>query len=98
MKSIMEPDGCRICWECGEYAPEEHHVFYGTSNRKLSERHGLKVHMCMKHHRDYKKGVHGLNKDLDKRLKEAAQQAFEEKHSRQEFVSIFGRNYLPEEE
>lgn len=98
MKSIMEPAGCRTCWECREYAQEEHHVFGGTSNRKLSERYGLKVHMCTDHHRDYKKGVHGLNKDLDRRLKEAAQREFEKKHSRKEFVSIFGRNYLPEEE
>ncbi len=97
MKSIMEPPKHKICWECGEFAREEHHIFYGTANRKWSEKYGLKVHLCVRCHRDEEAGVHGRNKELDQRLKEAGQRAFEETHgSRMEFIKIFGRNYLPE--
>lgn len=94
----MEPPGCRTCWECGAAGTEEHHIFYGSANRKQSERYGLKVRLCCQHHRGHMKGVHGLNKDLDRRLKEAGQQAFEETYSREAFVKIFGKNYLPEKE
>ena len=70
-KSIMEDPKNRACWACGAYAPEEHHVFYGVANRKKSEKYGLKVHLCSRHHRDNLDGVHGQNKKLDQKLKEA---------------------------
>jgi hypothetical protein len=39
--------------------------------------------------------VHGKNgHDLDMMLKRTAQAEFEKTHSREEFISIFGKNYL----
>ena len=38
-------------------------------------------------------GVH-FNKALDIRLKQICQAEFEKTHSREEFMHIFGRNYL----
>ena len=38
-------------------------------------------------------GVHA-NKALDIELKRMAQRKFEEKHTREEFMREFGRNYL----
>lgn len=35
-----------------------------------------------------------LDKGLDLKLKEMAQAKFEETHTREEFIRIFGRNYL----
>ncbi len=99
MKSIMQKEDTNtVCWNC-KCTPnirwlEEHHVF-GGPNRKWSEQYGLKVYLCYMCHRDNKKGFHGCNKDLQQRLFEAAQQAFEREHgTREEFMQIFGRNYL----
>lgn len=94
-KSIMEPKGCKTCFACGaEGYVEEHHIFHGTANRKKSEKTGIKVHLCYLHHRDSALGVHGENVELDRKLKEAGQRAYEQLHSRKEFIHEFGRNYL----
>ena len=70
-KSVMEPHGAYECYNCGDTRnPEEHHIFYGQRNRKLSEHYGLKVHLCPGCHRNLKTGVHGGNRELDKRLKD----------------------------
>ena len=64
------------------------------SNRKLSEKYGLKVYLCSEHHRGIR-GVHGRDgKTLDTYLKELAQSKFEEKESREKFRQIFGISYL----
>lgn len=98
-KSIMEDPKNRTCWACGAYAPEEHHVFYGMANRKMSEKYGLKVHLRSRHHRDNLDGVHGQNKELDHWLKVMGQRVFETHHgTREQFVQIFGRNYLEEDD
>ncbi len=90
MKSILQNN--KECWVCGNPNVEDHHIFFGTSNRKWSEKYGLKVWLCPIHHRgDY--GVHH-NKQADQVLKESAQKKFEETHTREEFMAIFGRNYL----
>ena len=92
MKSILQTEKkCYICG-CMGYV-EEHHVFHGTANRKKSERHGLKVWLCYMHHRDSTIGVH-FNAELDRKLKEIGQAAFERQHSRREFMQEFGKNYL----
>lgn len=93
MKSIIEGNGkyCFICQAAGYI--EEHHIFHGTANRRLSEKHGLKVNLCYLHHRDSVLGVH-FNQQLDIQLKEIGQLAYERQHSRDEFIREFGRNYL----
>lgn len=94
-KSIMEPRGGYECYNCGDTRNiEEHHIFYGCRNRKLSEHYGLKVHLCPGCHRNLKTGVHGGNLELDKRLKAAAQELFEAKYGHDFFMRTFGKNYL----
>lgn len=93
MKSIIQKhkNHCFICQRQTEL--EEHHIFFG-SNRKLSEQYGLKVPLCYEHHRGTN-GVHGKNgKQLNEKLKRIAQTRFEENHTREEFIKIFGKNYL----
>lgn len=76
------------------YDLEEHHIFYGTANRKISEKYGLKVWLTPEEHRGTN-GVHGKNgKLLDKKLKKIAQQKFEETHTREEFINLIGKSYL----
>ena len=95
MNSILEPKGCRICYVCGmELYTEEHHIFYGTGNRKQSEKHGLKVHLCYRCHRAPKSGIHGGNRELDLWLKQTGQQAFEALYGHEVFMQEFGKNYL----
>ena len=72
---------------------EEHHIIYGTANRKLSEKYGLKVYLCREHHREGPAAVH-QNKVVDMLLKGTAQQEFEKTHSRAEWMQIFGKNFL----
>lgn len=71
---------------------EEHHIYMGNPKRELSEKYGLKVRSCKRHHTSGE-GVHH-NRELDLWLKRKGQEEFEKTHTREEFIQIFGRNYL----
>ena len=91
MKSILQ-QGER-CFICGaRVGLEEHHIFGGVANRPLSEKYGLKVLLCHEHHT----GDHGAqyDKDLNRKLKRLAQIAFEARHSHEEWMQVFRKNYL----
>lgn len=93
MRSILEPKKPETCYLCGaDRYLQEHHIF-GGPNRKLSEKYGLKVHLCLECHLDAKAGVH-FNREKREKLQKIGQQAFEKTHTRSEFVDIFGKNYL----
>lgn len=81
------------CLVCKSPYVEDHHVFFGRGKRQLSEKYGLKVWLCYRHHRDSKAGVH-FNKTLDTKIKQMAQREFEAEYTREQFIQIFGRNYL----
>lgn len=71
----------------------EHHVFFGTGNRKISERYGMKVWLCQEHHTG-RNGVH-FDRQLDLLIKTVAQGTFEKEiDNRDEFRRLFGRSYL----
>ena len=92
MKSIIQEN--KECWVCGTTQDiHEHHIIYGTANRRLSEKYGLKVWLCAKHHNMSKDGVH-QNRELDLRLKQLAQKRFEEEYPNEDFLKVFGRNFL----
>ena len=80
------------CLICGSPYVEKHHIF-GASNRNNSEKYGLYVYLCAYHHRDQIHGVHGNRKLMDD-LHQYGQRLFEMQHSREDFMRIFGRNYL----
>ena len=89
-KSIMQQD--KRCYLCGRVTELEcHHVMSGP-NRKWSEKYGLTVMLCREHHT----GDTGVHKNRDKAdaLKRLAQIAFEARHSREEWMQIFRKNYL----
>ena len=91
MKSILQTEKeCFICKT--NYSLEEHHVFFGFANRKLSEKNGLKVWLCPEHHRG-NSGAHN-NRETDLSIKKYAQTEYEKEHSREEFIRIFGKSYL----
>lgn len=71
-----------------------HHVYEGTY-RKASDRYGLTVWLCMKHHTG-EEGIHH-NSKLDRQLKAKAQKAFEKKYGHELFMRTFGINYIKEQ-
>lgn len=93
MKSVIQSN--KECFVCHTTANlHDHHIFFGTSNRKQSEKYGMKVWLCAYHHNMSDAGVH-FNKDLDLHLKKLAQEHFEaEIGARDEFRRVFGKSFL----
>lgn len=92
-KSIMQHNEGEVCYITGgRYNLDCHHqrVMTGTANRKLSEKYGLKV--WLKH--DIHMRLHDSDKELEIRLKQDAQRAFEELYGHDMWMSIFKKNYL----
>lgn len=90
-KSIMQDK--QECYFCGATDHlEKHHVFAGVANRRISEQYGLTVWLCHDHHT----GKHGAqyDKDLNLKLKQDAQKAFEMYYSRALWMMKIGKNYL----
>lgn len=90
-KSIMQSE--KECYVTGSTRNLDlHHCIHG-SNRNNADKYGLTVylqhgiHMALHaHQRPFE--------NLDIQLKREAQKAFEREHTREEFMAIFGRNYL----
>lgn len=93
MKSILSDD--KQCWVCGSTQDLlRHHIFYGVSNRPLSEKYGCTVYLCAHHHNMSNEGVH-FNHDLDLLLKMTTQREWEKRYgNREDFIKTFGRSYL----
>lgn len=93
MNSIIQHE--RKCFYCTETEMlDTHHIFFGNPNRKLSEKYGLKVYLCRKHHTE-NEGVH-FDKTKDLNLKRLAQETAMLHYgwSEEDFIRIFGKNYL----
>jgi hypothetical protein len=91
MRSIIQIE--KECFICKSPYVEEHHI-YGGANRKNSEKYGLKVWLCHRHHNEPPDGVH-FNKALMDYLHRYGQVKFEETQgTRDFFMQIFGKNYL----
>ena len=91
-KSIMQSGDPR-CYLCGRaFGLERHHVMSGIANRPLSEKYGLWVWLCPDCHR----GTEGAqyDKERNQSLKRLAQIAFEARHSHDEWMNVFKKNYL----
>lgn len=85
----------RECYVCGTTNDlNRHHVFYGTANRKLSEKYGCWIWLCSKHHNMSDEGIH-FNKALDICVKCLCQEKWEAINgSRADFIHTFGKSYL----
>lgn len=90
-ESILQSERC--CYFCGSVVSlEEHHIFAGVANRKISEKYGLKVWLCHWHHT----GDGGAQYDPEKgmQLKQEAQKAFERIHGHELWMKTIRKNYL----
>lgn len=97
MKSIISNE--KYCLICGTaFNIHKHHVFEGTGRRKKSEKYGCWIYLCAKHHNMSNEGIH-FNKELDLSIKKMCQKKWEEAYgSREDFIRVFGKNYLYDEE
>lgn len=93
MKSILQRD--KRCYICGSYEwLEEHHIYAGNPNRRISEENGFKVYLCHWCHNEPPRGVHH-NKAKMMLLKRQCQAKYESMgHTREEFMRLIGKNYL----
>ena len=92
MNSILQTQ--KKCYMCENLNVEEHHIYFGTGLRAISEKYGFKVWLCAYHHRGTN-GVHGKNgNEFNRYLKQCCQLEFEKTHTREKFIEIIGRNYL----
>ena len=94
MDSIMQD--VRECYITGATEGlHKHHIYFGNPLRKISEANGFWVWLRWDWHNGAAYGVHGRDgHDLDRRLKEACQERYEESHSREEFRRLVGKSYL----
>lgn len=94
-KSIIKGDREEECFMCKQWGAIELHHIYKGKNRKISDREGFVVHLCSDCHGK----LHGKDGHLmDLYLMKTCQLAYEENHTRSEFMNLIGRNYIEEDE
>jgi hypothetical protein len=76
----------QACRACGATAIELHHCFYGTANRKLSDKYNLVIWLC----RDCHKRMHS-DKAFRQKYQKMAKAKFEREHPELSFYAVFGK-------
>ena len=89
-----------VCYLCarlnGDYrtkVTEEHHILYGSGRRTRSEETGLKVYLCIDHHREGQQAVHNC-RETRELLCRLAQEEYEQTHSHAEWMELAGKHSL----
>lgn len=87
---------CYICRHCYNLVTvdnlERHHVFDGAGRRELSDRFGLTVWLCHRHHNEPPGGVH-FNAIAMANLQSDAARMFDMLHGDGSCQRIFGKNF-----
>lgn len=85
------------CALCGKTKAQTtihiHEVFFGSANRDKSIQWGCCCGLCPEHHTIGKEAVHN-NRTNDLKLKKAYESAFITQYGFEQFMAVFGRNYL----
>lgn len=100
VKSIMQDKSDKRCYLCmllnNDYrihsVTEEHHVLFGDI-KWISDAYGLRVNLCIEHHRTGEEAVHN-NRESAEVLMRLAQQVFTEEYPDLDWMEIVGKNYL----
>lgn len=92
--SIMQDE--KVCFLTGATENLDcHHIYHGWGNRRISDENGLWVWLAHDWHiADSENHTPHNDTDVDLYLKKECQKVFEKTHSREEFISLVGRNYL----
>lgn len=95
-KSIIQSE--KKCYLTGRTDNlHEHHVYYGSGRRKLSEQYGLKIWLVGNLHNLGDYGVHGKHgHELDLKIKREVQIKTMEHYgwSVEDFIRKIGRSYI----
>lgn len=99
-ESILQDKSDRRCYLCmllnNDYSIkrnlEVHHVLFGNTHA-FAEAEGLKVNLCLDHHRIGPAAVHNNNENA-KLLMAIAQKRWERDHSHKEWMEHVERNYV----
>ena len=98
-KSILKTEK-HVCFLCGKLKgdyrqkyTEEHHILFGAGQRGIAEAEGMKVDLCLEHHRIGQQAVHN-NREIREMLCRIAQEEYEKTHTRDEWMQISRKNYL----
>lgn len=78
---------CKLCGNTQSL--ERHHLIFGRGRRELSEKYNLVDWLCGRCHRK----VH-MQRNLMDWSKQEGQKRFEKEYGREEYMRVFGRNYL----
>lgn len=81
-------DRCRYC---GTPYAQTHEVFGGSGRRQISIKYKMQVKLCYMCHLEVTLNPKGKKAT---ELKIEFQKKFEETHSREEFIRLFGKSYL----
>lgn len=76
------------CYLCGNKKQELHELIEGK-NRQVSMKYGLVIPICRKCH-----NLVTNDRTLQEKLHKVAQKEFEKHYKTENFVQIFGKNYL----
>ena len=87
MRSILQTN--KFCFFCGNPKVDVHHVRLGNCSRETAEKYHLIAYLCREHHDSLHR-----NADMKLLLQQYAQIQFEAKHSHEEYMKIFKKNYL----
>ena len=83
-------DDLEHCFLCGKSPVQFHHIF-GAHNRMRATEDNLFVPLCFECHVK----VHNQpSQELNYKLKQRGQWAYEETHTREEFRQRYGKSYL----
>lgn len=89
-----------VCYLCArmnddysEKITEEHHILFGSGRRELAEAEGIKVDLCIPHHRTGQQAAHNC-RETRELLCRIAQEEYELTHTHGEWMQIAGKNYL----
>lgn len=88
-------DDLEHCIICGKAPVNLHEIYFG-SNRHNSIKHGIIIPLCTsEHHAGNAIGIHA-DKELDRIWKRKGQATYMKHYNKnvEEFISIFGKNYL----
>ena len=87
--SIIQDE--KECFACHTTLNLHKHHIYGAANRKRSDKLGLWVWLCARHHNMSDEGVH-FDKQFDLALKRLGQEIYSQEHD--DFREQIGRSYL----
>jgi len=104
-ETILSPD-LKHCFVCGTTDNIHIHEVFGGSFRSKSKEYKMCLPLCGIHHNLSNQGIH-FNKQLDEYVKKRSEKIWIETYCDKElsvdekiskFISVFGKNYLEEED